>query len=258
MLSAGTFDGRHLLAISERYSGVSRIYDLGTFEPAGRRIGHSGKVQSTALLNTVGTVVLLAVVDVEVSRRKGGRDAEDQTIVESWDAATGKPVSKARLPALFVPHAIAAVQGGAVVGGQGKSLILREALTGKPIGRPFRPGGEIQNVSVSGRPGDDVVVAVTSRRRGYMIEAWRTRDRRRAFDPMPAGHGEPQAVVAGVLNGKDIVAFANGRGVEVRLLTGQMVFAVDIDASIQRLTLAPPSRIVVSTAKGLLALDWDA
>jgi hypothetical protein len=138
-------------------------------------------------------------------------------------------------------------------------LHIVDALTLAPFTRRLRAKGVVTSRNIVRVRDEDVaIVSVKTEQDQRWIQAWRLSDRRPLFEPFVVDKRPVRTMTIGTLNGQVVIALGHGAGISLWRMDGRRLLDVALDAPVNGLTLAAPSRIIASTSKGLVAIDWHA
>jgi hypothetical protein len=266
MVAAREIDGKVLLAVLDYDRGISRIFDVDSGKPVGKLIRHDGEVQATSIIAFRGRTVLA----MAIQRASKTREFEaGPTWIELWDVALSKRVARSKRTLSTDDDVLLHRDGDTMIAVQRKQgpITVRDALTLEPRGKSIPVKGDLESMGVANIGGADVILATVSKEvrpsgvdnrpsETYAIHGWRLRDHKPAFAPIAIGDQPLRALVGGNLNGRDVVGCGVGSAFQLWLTDGRRALNIELDARVTGIVFLPPSRIVVATSKGLVAIDW--
>lgn len=140
---------------------------------------------------------------------------------------------------------------------EGRDLRLVDAVTLEDVTRPLRARADVESAEIVRLGNEHVLIAaVGTKTNEHWIQGWRLRDRKPAFEPLMVGGSRPRALTAGLLNDQIVIGIGVPSGLELWHSDGRRKISITLDARVSALAMIVPSRIIASTSKGLVAIDW--
>jgi hypothetical protein len=140
---------------------------------------------------------------------------------------------------------------------EGRDLRLVDAVTLEEVKKPFRARADVESADIVRLGNEHVLIAaVATSTNEHWIQGWRLSDRKPAFEPLMVGGGRPRALTAGLLNDQIVIGIGVPSGLELWHSDGRRKISIALDARVSALAMIAPSRIIASTSKGLVAIDW--
>jgi hypothetical protein len=249
-IGGGVVGGQLLAVVADQEADITRVFDADSGKRVGKLVRHVRPLEVSTVLSLGDRTIVLSVTS---------DPAKKQHYLERHDLATGRTVA----PAKRVLQTTSFVQlhrvGDSVVAlwHEERDLHLVDAVTLEELTRPLRAKADVESAEVVRLGNEHVLIAaVGTKTNEHWIQGWRLRDRKPAFEPLMVGGSRPRALTAGLLNDQIVIGIGVLSGLELWHSDGRRKISITLDARVSALAMIPPSRIIASTSKGLVAIDW--